>query len=370
MLHTVFTNIVLLLGVIQGVLFVLISSTKKKLRVRAHLYLSLLILFLSLNNLEAWLNANIIVFGNYYLDHLHTPWYILLAPSLYLFLSEYLGFVKKKIVLNISLLFFIGLTIIKLLFLYYSHSTLPSEFDIQLKYFNEIAETIGFSITIGIFIHSYKMYKQKDNLIHTFKVDNLAWLGIFFKISLGVLLVWVIGLLSLVLFNENIYFLLHASVSFLIYWIAYMGTYKQRLFTERISLRATHKKSYIKTIETLDETKERDENLFDKITHYLEETEAYTNPLLSITMLADTLEINKNKLSNLINQYADTSFPNFINKYRVEKAKTFLKDPVYATYTMSAIGLEAGFNSKSTFFTGFKKSVGVTPKMWQSQNKS
>ena len=46
---------------------------------------------------------------------------------------------------------------------------------------------------------------------------------------------------------------------------------------------------------------------------------------------------------------------------RVEQSKKILIDPKYANYTISSIGLESGFNSKSTFYTVFKKHTGITP---------
>jgi len=362
MISTIY--IVLLIGFMQGFVFNLFSVFTKRLKVKAHLYLNLIVFFLSLNNLEAWLNANKIVFNEYYLDHLHTPWYILLAPFLYLFLSEYVGFPKKKIVLNISLSFFIGLSIIKFIFLYNSIGLDPSTLSKQLKLFNQIAEAVGFSITIGMFVYSYKMLKNKANTINKLRIDDLKWLEIFFKISFIILLIWIVVLIIVSFYGLNLYDLLHISVSFLIYWIAYMGTQKQSLFTERLSLRSIEKNNRKEIKKTIIN---ENEISIDEVKDFLLSSEIYTNPLLNVDDIANELGINKIKLSKLINQHAP-NFSYYINQFRIEKAKKFLIDKTYKKYTILAIGLEAGFNSKSTFYSVFKEHTEKTPKAWKTAN--
>jgi AraC-like DNA-binding protein len=57
------------------------------------------------------------------------------------------------------------------------------------------------------------------------------------------------------------------------------------------------------------------------------------------------------------------SFTNLINEYRIEKAKELLETE--NNFTVEGIGYESGFNSKSTFFTTFKKITGKTPTEYQ-----
>jgi AraC-like DNA-binding protein len=45
----------------------------------------------------------------------------------------------------------------------------------------------------------------------------------------------------------------------------------------------------------------------------------------------------------------------------VNYSKEILSNKDYKNYTIVAIGLESGFNSKSTFYKVFKKIVGCTP---------
>jgi AraC-like DNA-binding protein len=55
------------------------------------------------------------------------------------------------------------------------------------------------------------------------------------------------------------------------------------------------------------------------------------------------------------------NFYDLVNGYRVEEAKRLLLDPKNTNYTILSVGFEAGFNSKTTFNTVFKKFTGLTP---------
>ena len=63
------------------------------------------------------------------------------------------------------------------------------------------------------------------------------------------------------------------------------------------------------------------------------------------------------------------NFFDFINSYRVESVKEMLLNKEFEHYTVLAIGLESGFNSKTSFNTVFKKMTGVTPSEYRKQNK-
>lgn len=100
---------------------------------------------------------------------------------------------------------------------------------------------------------------------------------------------------------------------------------------------------------------------FSELQELISEKRIYKNPNLSLTTVAEQLSISSNYLSQLINQVTQTSFTDYINSYRVNEAKEMLKNSTYKNYTIVAIALEAGFNSKSAFYTAFKKVTGKTP---------
>ncbi len=105
----------------------------------------------------------------------------------------------------------------------------------------------------------------------------------------------------------------------------------------------------------------------DNNTHYKKLNELmsckkiYTNANLSLDYVAEKLNISGNYVSQLINKLCECNFSDYINNYRVQDAKLKLKDKQFSQYTILSIGLESGFNSKSTFYSAFKKHTGVSP---------
>ena len=94
----------------------------------------------------------------------------------------------------------------------------------------------------------------------------------------------------------------------------------------------------------------------------------YLIPELSLKSLSDELNISDKKLSYLLNQYMNVSFYDYINSLRVEEVKQKILDPSYAQYTLLAIALECGFNSKTSFNRTFQRFEGITPSKYKTLN--
>ncbi|MBK8368225.1 MAG: AraC family transcriptional regulator [Bacteroidetes bacterium] len=96
------------------------------------------------------------------------------------------------------------------------------------------------------------------------------------------------------------------------------------------------------------------------------EKELFLNPNLTLADTAKQLNVSKHTLSQYINEKLGKSFSILINEYRVEKAKKLLQTP--SAYSIESLGYDSGFNSKSTFFTSFKKATGLTPAEFQKKH--
>lgn len=108
------------------------------------------------------------------------------------------------------------------------------------------------------------------------------------------------------------------------------------------------------------------DNAYFKELHFLmKEAKIYRDSSLGLDSISKMLNISSNYLSQLVNRLTGSNFSEYVNNFRVDDAKTKLKDSKFANYTVLSIGLEAGFNSKSTFYSTFKKHTGVSPKEYR-----
>lgn len=98
-----------------------------------------------------------------------------------------------------------------------------------------------------------------------------------------------------------------------------------------------------------------------KLDRIMLEEKLYLDSEINLSGLAEKLNISPHTLSQVINQYYQMNFYEFINKYRVEEIKTQLMKAANRNKTIIAIAYDAGFNSKSSFHRIFKKFVGKSP---------
>jgi AraC-like DNA-binding protein len=101
--------------------------------------------------------------------------------------------------------------------------------------------------------------------------------------------------------------------------------------------------------------------LVKRLKEHMETREPFMDASLSVHDLARQLEMNTRDLSLLINHTLDQHFFDFVNRYRINKAKEMLSDSENSKVTVLEVLYEVGFNSKSSFNTTFKKFTGQTP---------
>jgi len=102
----------------------------------------------------------------------------------------------------------------------------------------------------------------------------------------------------------------------------------------------------------------------------MEANQYYQDPELSLSSLAEKLNLPPHELSRVINTVFKKGFNDFINEYRVIDAARKIQDPAYEHITLLGIAFESGFNSKTTFNRIFKQMTGKSPTEYKNHLKN
>lgn len=93
----------------------------------------------------------------------------------------------------------------------------------------------------------------------------------------------------------------------------------------------------------------------ERVRNYMEEQKPFLNPDLNLVGLAESLQMTRAQLSDVINTGFLKNFNDFVNEYRISAFKNALKQGKQERLSLLGIAYDCGFNSKATFNRVFKK---------------
>lgn len=362
-------------GIILGISFVLTTSFSKRGRHKSVIYLVLVVLFLTLNNIQIVLVESGFFEVNFYLRKLLIPWYLLIFPSFYTFLTYYLK-IEQKIYSFVPITVGLFLTEIAVRIGFIPFYFNDDNNFVVAKY-SQIEEIINAVFAIFLYAKAFLLLFRYANLYqYVLSYDNVRWLKIFMALGSLVILLWLTAIISNISEVLNpviyIYYPMRLSCSIILYWIGYQGFFNYNILTQRIQIRediASKKVTIINVPKTEIQTEnESKENQFLIIKNHIENNNRYLDSMFSLEILASETKMSVSKVSSIINNHSEFNFSDYINQFRIEKAKTLLLEPKYDDYNIEAIGFECGFNSKSAFYAAFKKFTNATPSEFKKQN--
>ncbi len=201
--------------------------------------------------------------------------------------------------------------------------------------------------------------------------DKKRWLLRLNFFIICIIIIWLLSSIEFYIYDsEYMSNLLWISLSFLLWWILYYGVFKLQIIVQKDEIH-----QYLvskRTNGTLTKKKINQTTVSKIITQLyivMDQEELYKNPLLSRLDLATRLGTSEGYLSQIINQEINKSVIQFVNEYRIEAAKNLLHNPLFNKYSVEAIGMEAGFKSKSAFYTAFNTSLGMSPGTFRKLQK-
>ncbi|MCX2680260.1 helix-turn-helix domain-containing protein [Galbibacter sp. EGI 63066] len=110
--------------------------------------------------------------------------------------------------------------------------------------------------------------------------------------------------------------------------------------------------------------------LFKKIKKLFENENLFLDPTISLNTLSEKLSKSSKEVSQSINQNAQQNFREFVNKHRIERAKALLVDLESKDEKMATVAYDSGFGTVTAFNIAFKKITGLTPSAYQKENIS
>ncbi len=120
----------------------------------------------------------------------------------------------------------------------------------------------------------------------------------------------------------------------------------------------------------LNEAINYEEELKRKLKYAMKTDKVFLNPELTLSDLADKLDMKPTELSHFINTCLGKNFNDYVNEYRVEEVKSLMSsittDP---QATIMELAYEAGFNSKASFNRIFKQFTQMTPTQFKKANQ-
>jgi AraC-like DNA-binding protein len=104
-----------------------------------------------------------------------------------------------------------------------------------------------------------------------------------------------------------------------------------------------------------------------KLLEYFNTEKPYLNPELKSADVTDALQITYIELQDSLEELNYPNFKALLNYYRVQEVVLKFEDPALDHYTIEAIAKDAGFGSKTRFYTIFESVKGVKPAFYRSQ---
>lgn len=98
-----------------------------------------------------------------------------------------------------------------------------------------------------------------------------------------------------------------------------------------------------------------------QIEEYIKDEKPFLENELTIVEFSKALKINRNYVTQILNDKLNMNFKTYINKHRIEFVIELMKDNSTKDLSLLEIAMEAGFNSKATFNRVFKEKIGKTP---------
>ena len=371
-------DILVLAGLSQGAIFGMILLFSRVFRETTNRFLGYSVIMLSIVGLNQWLSGWDFDEQYYFIDFFgdDVPWTLLFfVPMLFYFAHTANHPLTKscwRYLLFLPFVLFLVLNLVINFDVDFHFYRIPKVEELmELVYGAEDYAALFYSM--GLCLWSWLIISDSELMAKDRSWLRRIWFFILFLVGFWAILL----LLPEPATSERplMEYLLWIAVSCFIYWLTYKGLYQLKLLQDQSQIQkllALPDAFLVEKKDVIPESPSRsftaDNIYFQQLEQLVREEHLYRDPDLGRDKVAGKLGISSGYLSQLINAVTDDNYATYINFHRVEDVKRMILDPDFGQYSLVAIGLEAGFKSKSAFYSSFRKVTGMTPNQFRKQS--
>lgn len=222
---------------------------------------------------------------------------------------------------------------------------------------------LSYPIFIGIWIKK-KLTQFKNSRADSFIMDS-QWLHSILIIMILYAIIGSIHVLANILLDIEFSILLDLIIFvIMITIIGFYGLKYKIVYDSEIHITSLpeYKNSPLKKTDVA--------TLKNSIDTFFNTTDDYLQPTFSLTELSKKLQIPKHHLSEIISLEMGTTFYDIVNAKRIQYVIRRMHEQSDTHITLEALGYDAGYNSKSSFYHHFKKYTGKTPRKYKLEISS
>ncbi|MBS9463037.1 helix-turn-helix transcriptional regulator [Flagellimonas sp. 389] len=210
-----------------------------------------------------------------------------------------------------------------------------------------------------------KNYPKEEEKELSYHQNIIQFLRFFLFALLIFVLLWSISFISAsflgIIFTYLNYVTMWISIPIFVYIVGYFSLRQPEIFRIPVPAKEKSEKQRLKPDEI--------QKLQKRLHYFISEEKVFLRPDLTLKGLAEKMNTTRNNLSWLLNQTYQISFYDYINRFRIEEFLIKINREEHLSHTLLALAMDVGFNSKSTFNKAFKNEVGQTPSEYIKKNK-
>jgi len=379
-----FSDLIILIGAVQGIFLSIVLWNLKSGNRISHRWLAFFLFLFALSMTGFVLWDSKMILQAHHLSMIVAPAEILLGPVFFFYILsltrknfsfrkiDYLHFIPFIITIAYFVPFYFESPEEKIQFNLRSYDQLPPLWQ-RFSAFSTFYNIIYMLLAMLLIERHRRTIKRYYSAIDKI---NLRWIQMLFAfVVIGFVCCVLLGIVGFRFGNNfsNIVF------SVCIYAFGYYGMKQKEIFSDfREEVKTDEPEPVVIKAEAVAQRKyeksglseEKATQLLSQLENVMTVEKLFLDPELNLQQLSDKLSVSIHHVSQVLNQYKQQNFFDYVNQLRIEEFKKQLLNPDKQHLSLLGLAFECGFNSKAAFNAVFKKQTGTTPSAYRNSLKA